>query len=102
MILSEGRYEGGCKECGRGGKYVPPVIGCDFCGKVVEEDDALELRVFWKDDSREVDRYSLCSWACSLKKARTISTDYFIDLPTLMGRRLDEFWSAIYDMKEGD
>lgn len=60
------------------------LYGCDECNTELHEDDErLELTVFFKKTSKEPKRLHFCSWDCVLKNLKKIKCDYFVDLPYL-------------------
>lgn len=108
MLIRGAEYHK-CESCGWTKQVSDDVYGCDQCGAVIDLNAVtpsgqyrayLRCSVFSRV-SRETQSLTFCSWRCCLKKLRTVSCDYFIDLPTLMydddtpGIRVADFWAAI-------
>lgn len=92
-----------CGECHRTISVTNDVYGCDTCEKQIDE-NALRVFVFSHKGSG-ASEYRFCSWACVLKKLKTLKSDYFIDLPFLhfdtatKGQHARDFFAAIKAFK---
>ncbi len=85
MILIKAKVkETKCKCCGHIERktITPEKLGCDTCKKPIEENTRLDVTVFWNNPDKSENFY-FDSWECTIKKLKTIKTDYFISLPFL-------------------
>lgn len=66
----------------------PAVYGCDECECEIEnypnENNRLEVTVFFNDHEKDTENLHFCSWDCVLSHLPKIKTDYFVSLPHLI------------------
>ena len=96
MIIKDREYKT-CPVCGHRKLISHAVLGCDWCGKALQ-DTALTLTVFFADDNDR--NYIFCSWPCVFKKLRELNTDYFITLPYLEAEYIEDFWRAVKEIAD--